>query len=81
VGFGRLHGGHELCHSYDDDGSPDGAHLNATLHGQALRCGVGKLHLQGRDELDAAHTVVDIPVEDVDPSDFYDLLYERDDDW
>lgn len=64
--------------SYDDEGNPDGAYLNVTLYGQALHCGVCSLHLEGRQELDAAEVETEVPVEDVDPGDFYEPDYDDD---
>lgn len=58
--------------AFDDDGQPEGAYPIVTLTPSSFDCNLCDLSLEGAAELKAASFDETMPVEDVEPSDFYD---------
>lgn len=57
---------------FDSGGNPHSAYPVVTLLPRALYCSFCELTLQSRDELIELGLAESVPIEDVDPSDFYD---------
>jgi hypothetical protein len=57
---------------YDREGNPENAYPIVELSGDSFKCNVCGLTLDSFEELEAAGVEILVPIEDVDPSDFYD---------